>query len=181
MNENQFGSPTREKILFFTVTFFFAVVILNLFNMQIIRYYSYEEKSNENSVRQTVVNAPRGIFYDRNYNVVVSNKPSFTLQIIPAFYDTKQNSIIENVLGVEEGFIDNILKETIVYSIYTPRKIMRDVSFQFIAWYEENAEKLPGVEYIVEPGGSIRDDNVIETCNKYGIAMAFNGMRLFHH
>ncbi len=44
----------------------------------------------------------------------------------------------------------------------------------------ERAHKT-GVEYIVEPGGSIRDDHVIETCNKYGIAMAFNGMRLFHH
>jgi len=38
-----------------------------------------------------------------------------------------------------------------------------------------------GVSYIAEPGGSIRDENVIETCDKYGIAMAFTGMRLFHH
>lgn len=38
-----------------------------------------------------------------------------------------------------------------------------------------------GVEYIAQPGGSIRDDNVIETCNKYNIAMAFTGIRLFHH
>ena len=38
-----------------------------------------------------------------------------------------------------------------------------------------------GVSYIAEPGGSIRDDQVIETCNKYGIAMVFTGMRLFHH
>ena len=38
-----------------------------------------------------------------------------------------------------------------------------------------------GVSYIAEPGGSIRDDQVIETCNKYGIAMCFTGMRLFHH
>lgn len=44
----------------------------------------------------------------------------------------------------------------------------------------ERAHKT-GVEYIVEPGGSIRDDHVIETCNKYGIVMAFNGIRLFHH
>lgn len=44
----------------------------------------------------------------------------------------------------------------------------------------ERAHK-SGVEYIAQPGGSIRDDNVIETCNKYGIAMAFTGMRLFHH
>ena len=38
-----------------------------------------------------------------------------------------------------------------------------------------------GVSYIAQPGGSIRDDNVIDTCNKYNIAMAFNGIRLFHH
>ncbi|RRF89909.1 MAG: phosphoribosylaminoimidazolecarboxamide formyltransferase, partial [Coriobacteriaceae bacterium] len=38
-----------------------------------------------------------------------------------------------------------------------------------------------GVSYIVEPGGSIRDDNVIETADKYGIAMCFTHMRLFHH
>lgn len=41
--------------------------------------------------------------------------------------------------------------------------------------------KRSGVEYIVQPGGSIRDDNVIETCNKYGMAMCFTGIRLFHH
>ncbi|MBR4223901.1 MAG: phosphoribosylaminoimidazolecarboxamide formyltransferase, partial [Oscillospiraceae bacterium] len=44
----------------------------------------------------------------------------------------------------------------------------------------ERAHK-SGVKYIAQPGGSIRDDNVIETCNKYGIAMAFTGIRLFHH
>ncbi|WP_444657801.1 phosphoribosylaminoimidazolecarboxamide formyltransferase [Caproiciproducens sp. R2] len=44
----------------------------------------------------------------------------------------------------------------------------------------ERAHK-SGVKYIAQPGGSIRDDNVIDTCNKYGIAMAFTGMRLFHH
>ena len=38
-----------------------------------------------------------------------------------------------------------------------------------------------GVKYIAEPGGSIRDDHVIMTCNKYGMAMAFTGIRLFHH
>ena len=44
----------------------------------------------------------------------------------------------------------------------------------------ERAHK-SGVEYIAEPGGSVRDDNVIETCNKYNIAMSFTGIRLFHH
>lgn len=44
----------------------------------------------------------------------------------------------------------------------------------------ERAHK-SGVSYVAEPGGSIRDDNVIATCNKYKIAMCFTGIRLFHH
>lgn len=44
----------------------------------------------------------------------------------------------------------------------------------------ERAHK-SGVQYIAQAGGSVRDDNVIETCDKYGIAMAFTGVRLFHH
>ena len=44
----------------------------------------------------------------------------------------------------------------------------------------ERASK-SGVSYVAQPGGSIRDDNVIETCNNYGIVMAMTGMRLFHH
>jgi len=44
----------------------------------------------------------------------------------------------------------------------------------------ERARK-SGVSYIAEPGGSVRDQNVIDTCDKYGITMAFTGMRLFHH
>lgn len=44
----------------------------------------------------------------------------------------------------------------------------------------ERASK-SGVKYVAEPGGSIRDDHVIETCNKYGMVMCFTGIRLFHH
>lgn len=44
----------------------------------------------------------------------------------------------------------------------------------------ERAHK-SGVKFIAQPGGSVRDDNVIETCDKYGMAMAFTGIRLFHH
>ena len=59
------------------------------------------------------------------------------------------------------------------------RSVGSDAFFPF----GDNVERArkSGVCYIVEPGGSIRDDNVIETADRYGIAMAFTGMRLFHH
>ena len=49
--------------------------------------------------------------------------------------------------------------------------------------FGDNVERAhrSGVSYIAQPGGSIRDDHVIDTCNKYGITMAFTGIRLFHH
>ena len=60
-----------------------------------------------------------------------------------------------------------------------------DVSLGSDAFFplDDNIEsaRRSGVSYIVQPGGSIRDDIVIDCCNKYGIAMAFTGIRLFHH
>ena len=62
---------------------------------------------------------------------------------------------------------------------------MEDVALGSDAFFPfgDNIERAhkSGVKYIAQPGGSIRDDNVIETCNKYGMAMSFTGIRLFHH
>ena len=62
---------------------------------------------------------------------------------------------------------------------------MEDVSLGSDAFFPfgDNIERAhkSGVKYIAQPGGSIRDDNVIETCNKYNMAMSFTGIRLFHH
>jgi phosphoribosylaminoimidazolecarboxamide formyltransferase/IMP cyclohydrolase len=62
---------------------------------------------------------------------------------------------------------------------------MTDVSLGSDAFFPfgDNIERAhkSGVKYIAESGGSIRDDNVIDTCNKYGMAMCFTGIRLFHH
>ncbi len=62
---------------------------------------------------------------------------------------------------------------------------LKDVALGSDAFFPfgDNIERAhrSGVKYIAQPGGSVRDDNVIETCNKYGMAMAFTGLRLFHH
>lgn len=62
---------------------------------------------------------------------------------------------------------------------------MTDVSLGSDAFFPfgDNIERAhkSGVKYVAQPGGSVRDDNVIEACDKYGMAMAFTGLRLFHH
>ena len=62
---------------------------------------------------------------------------------------------------------------------------MQDVALGSDAFFPfgDNIERAhkSGVKYVAQPGGSIRDDNVIETCDRYNITMAFSGVRLFHH
>lgn len=62
---------------------------------------------------------------------------------------------------------------------------MTDVALGSDAFFPfgDNIERAhrSGVKYVAQPGGSVRDDNVIETCNKYGMTMCFTGIRLFHH
>ena len=62
---------------------------------------------------------------------------------------------------------------------------MQDVALGSDAFFPfgDNIERAhkSGVKYVAQPGGSVRDDQVIETCNKYGMAMVFTGIRLFHH
>jgi len=93
---------------------------------------------------------------------------------------------------------DDVLRDGAWQALFTkrPREITREERKEWISRasgvalgsdaffpFGDNIEraKRSGVKYIAQPGGSIRDDNVIETCDKYDMVMAFTGIRLFHH
>ena len=121
-----------------------------LFQMQILNRIEYDKKATDNSIKSLELQPLRGVFYDRNYKVLVSNNPAYTLRITPAFYDTSLNRIIEAVIDTEPGFVKNLLQKNRIYSKFLPIKIRRGVDFKVIAWFEENSEHLPGVDYIIE-------------------------------
>ena len=150
MNDINFGSDFRKRIIYVVIVGFFAILVFQLFSMQIIEQLSYSEKADENSVKPIFQTAPRGIFYDRNHQVLVGNKPAFTLLITPADYDAKLTPYIEAILHVPHGYINRILKQNQQYSKFIPRKIAKDVDFKVIAWLEENSSKLKGVDYVIE-------------------------------
>lgn len=150
MNDNQLGSAFRQKIIFMIVVGLFAVLSFQLFKMQILDEPTYEEKSNENSIKKNVIVAPRGVFFDRNFQVIVSNKPSYTIEIVPSEYDTKLNPVLEKVLELEKGSITKVLNEKKKFSKYQARRIKRNADIKSIAWLEENKEKLKGVKYAIE-------------------------------
>lgn len=150
MNDNVFGSLIRKRILSFTIIGFAVLVIFQLFKMQILDNYFYQEKSLENSVKKEMIPAPRGVFFDRNFKVIVSNKPAFTVEILPSKYSGNYNQVIEKFLDVDTGYISTLLDQNKNYSPYVPLKIKRNSNFSFIAWLQENKEMLNGIDFDVE-------------------------------
>ena len=150
MNRISFASLNRKAILvgvLFTVTLIF---IIRLFQMQVINQQMYDEKSAGNSIKAIEQIPFRGVFYDRNLNLLVDNIPAYTLRITPADYDTSLNKILDAVLDFDEGTVSNILKRNRIYSKYVPIRIKRGIDFRVVSWLEENSNYLPGVDYIVE-------------------------------
>lgn len=117
------------------------------------------------------------------------------LQFVDGIKRADRDNAIENYIGDEymdvlaEGAWQNIFK--VKPEIFTEEEkrewldrmdgvsLGSDAFFPFGDSIERGVRS--GVKYVVQPGGSIRDDQVIETCDKYDIAMACNGIRLFHH
>lgn len=117
------------------------------------------------------------------------------LQFVDGIRRPDRDNAIDNYIGEDymdvlaEGAWQNIFK--VKPEVFTKEEKrawldkLTDVSLGSDAFFPfgDNIERAhrSGVKYVAEPGGSIRDDNVIETCNKYGMVMAFTGIRLFHH
>jgi penicillin-binding protein 2 len=150
LRDNSFASSKRRSIVYFILVTTFAILVFRLFQMQIVQQKAYEEKSADNSVKSVEQIPLRGIFLDRNGEVLVSNIPAYTLRITPANYDRSLNKILETILEVEPGYVDKILYNNRIYSKYIPIRIRRGIDFRVVAWLEENSQHLPGVDYIVE-------------------------------
>ena len=150
MKKDSFGSLKRKTIIYATIVTSVLVLYGRLFQMQILHREDYEIKSSDNSIKSLELEPLRGIFYDRNYKVLVSNIPAYTLRITPAYYDTSLNKVIETVINADPGYIKDLLYKNKIYSKYLPVKVRREIDFKAVAWLEENSEHLPGVDYIIE-------------------------------
>ena len=144
------GSIQRSNVIYFAVISSFFLLIVRLFLMQIVQHQAYDEKSADNSIKGIEQVPLRGVFFDRNGEVIVNNTPAYTLRILPADYDVNLNRILETVIDAEPGFISKILRNNRIFSKYIPVRIKRGIDFKVVAWLEENSEHLKGVSYIVE-------------------------------
>ena len=118
------------------------------------------------------------------------------LQFSPALSRSERDNTIDLYLSNEES--GDVLGDEVWQNFFTvrPEPLTAEEKKAYLAGvsgvslgsdaffpFGDNIERAhrSGVSYVAQPGGSIRDDHVIGTCNKYGMAMAFTGVRLFHH
>ena len=118
------------------------------------------------------------------------------LQFNPALSRSERDNTIDLYLSNEES--GDVLGDEVWQNFFTvrPEPLTAEEKKAYLAGvtgvslgsdaffpFGDNIERAhrSGVSYVAQPGGSIRDDHVIDTCNKYGMAMAFTGVRLFHH
>ena len=150
MRSEGFASIPRKTIIYFVVVASFGLFAFRLVQMQIIDHQAFDEKSASNSIKPLEQVPLRGVFYDRNMEVITGNSPAYTLRITPADYDKSLSRTLETVIDADSGFIDKILYNNRYYSKYLPIRIKRGIDFKAVAWLEENSEHLHGVDFIVE-------------------------------
>ena len=110
----------------------------------------YGKKSEENSIR-TIVKVPvRGYVYDRKGNLLVDNRPSYTVMLTPIDFDAKNISLLASILQMDEESIKEKVKKGRQYSLFNPVRIKRDIEFATLSALEENKSLLPGVEVQIE-------------------------------
>ncbi len=150
MNDFGFASLERKNVLFLLVIGVFLLYTFRLYQMQIVRHSEYDGRSTSNSVKPIQEMPLRGVFYDRNLQLLVENTPAYTVRLMPSEYDTTNNIYLEKALGMEKGTLRQILYRNKSFSKFVPIKLKRGVDFASIGWLSENLEHLPGVDYIIE-------------------------------
>jgi penicillin-binding protein 2 len=146
-----YSKEERSKMavgLFFLLV---AVAIIRLFYLQVISHAAYTQVAEENYIRVVPLEAPRGLLYDHNGKLLVSNRPSYSIYFIPyqiknpgeAFEDLSRKLNLS--LAAPSQLLQGRSK-----SKYQPIRLLRDVEFKTICVLEENSLDLPGIIYQVE-------------------------------
>lgn len=149
-------SPEKRKsnyrilILVIMVMMFFIVV--KLFGMQMFSGRAYKKASEQNSVRIVPISAPRGLIKDRSGTVLVKNRPSYSIYLVP--YEVKDldsaSVRIAGALGEDPADIKNRIDQG-WKGRYQPIRLKRDIDFGTVCYVEEHALEFPGIMFQVEP------------------------------
>ncbi len=136
----------RMNIMVWMIVAVVGLLILRLAWMQLVRGPQYKKVAEENRIHQVTAQAPRGNIYDRNGALLVTNRPSFAVSIIPAEYNHDYNKtvLLADLIGIDPGIIEKMLKDS-EESPYTPIIVKRDIDPILQSKILERKDELAGV------------------------------------
>lgn len=141
---------TKRRVLYVVLGLMFLLFIGRLYQLQMVYSEEYGKKSEENSIRIIPREPVRGYMFDRHGTLVVDNRPSFTITLMPYEFDKRYVPYLSSLLSLDAPFLAERLKKGEAYSRFAPVKLKRDLDFRELSALEENREFLRGVDYQVE-------------------------------
>ena len=148
----------RARILFGGLAFLFAILGIRLYMLQIAEWEQYRIQSEKNTMQPVIIQANRGLIRDRSGIILVDNRPSYNISVIPPRFlanieEDKCSGLLERL-----GQIVDLPCKTITEKLqshnrhfYDPVKLKLDADFEAISIIEENRYDFPGVEIQIEP------------------------------
>ncbi|MCZ6776275.1 MAG: penicillin-binding protein 2 [Ignavibacteria bacterium] len=140
----------KRRVMYLVIVIVFLFFMGRLYQLQLIYQDEYGKKSEANSIRTIPTEPVRGYMYDRNGRLVVDNRPSFTVTVMPFEFNVQNINSLSSVLSLDPEIMHERLKKGAAYSRFAPVKIQRDINFETLSVLEEYREHLPGVDYHTE-------------------------------
>ncbi len=150
IHDEAFGSPDRRRTLTVVVLVIFAVLMLRLYQLQLLFHVELDKKSEENSVRALIKDPVRGYIYDRYGRLIVDVGPSYSITLVPNEFEKRNARLLSSILQLDSSSLEDRIKRALAYSPFLPARIKRDVDMKTLAAIEENLPILRGVSYQVE-------------------------------
>ncbi len=150
MSDNRLATWGRQSVAYGAVTVVALILVAGLVNLQIVDHAELYEKSEMNRVRVVPIVPRRGMMYDREERVLVDNRPSYTVSVVPS-EEVKGKTLanLARVIDIDTGQIRKIMKRTML-TRYLPASIKPDIPFDVVAVLEERNNEFPGVSYSME-------------------------------
>lgn len=140
----------RKRILTIIISVAVSILLLRLYQLQLLYYSEYGKKSEENSVRSIAKEPVRGYMFDRTGKLIVDVGPAYTITVMPASFDTNNINLLSILLEIDASIIQTRITRGKSFSRFVPVRVARDVDFEILSKIEENLYRLPGVNYEVE-------------------------------
>jgi len=127
-----------------------VIILLRLFQLQVLQYDEYSPQSRENALRQEFVSPARGLIFDRDGRLLVDNQPIYSITVTPAAYDTTNTPLLADVLNMPIDDLKNRIQQARDYSWQRPSRLITEIDFKTFSAIEENLWKLPGISHQIE-------------------------------